>query len=209
VSTRQTLPSWRCTRSDLHGIRLSANSYQLVVSSGLEPSALDDKHGTAGMTQQVFGPLEEPLWGVDPLISGSKVVGHVTWTPALGGRNLRWIDCFCRELQPVRSTERAGAQFNIDVLYIRLSWWIIVRVEVAAYRGSKFNWRLQYCIVDVSPDATVYTSNICRHTHCAVFVWSVQSLSSSRVSVSVASVSFPLAWQAFPSASKTTTWSLM
>ena len=98
VSTRQTLPSWRCTRSDLHGIRLSANSYQLVVSSGLEPSALDDKHGTAGMTQQVFGPLEEPLWGVDPLISGSKVVGHVTWTPALGGRNLRWIDCFCREV---------------------------------------------------------------------------------------------------------------
>jgi hypothetical protein len=135
VSTRQTLPSWRCTRSDLRSIRLSANSYQLVASSGLEPSALDDKHGTAGMT--VFGPLKEPLWGVDPLISGSKVVGHVTWTPALGGRNVRWIDCFAGRLQPVRSTERVGAQFNIGVLYIRLSWWIIVRVEVAAYREAQ------------------------------------------------------------------------
>ena len=50
------------------------------------------------MTQQVFGPLEEPLWAVDPLISGSKMVGHVTWTPALGGRNLRWIDCFAENV---------------------------------------------------------------------------------------------------------------
>lgn len=70
-------------------------SYQLAVSS-----RSGTRHRIAIISAGRLGTLivdladvsplvKVPLWDIDPLISGFKVVGRVAWTPALGGRNLR------------------------------------------------------------------------------------------------------------------------